>query len=148
MFCGCKVPAKRPFPQVSGIFCMILWRMTKRRVIKCINVTNGIVRTTFISNFANCMSHGQKETITTRIISTVFTVLALAIFKPFGLEAWQWMGYIHLLVIGMLGFGCCMVTEAILIFIVQKPRSYDHGVDYIIKRNLWFQLINTPLVSL
>ena len=109
---------------------------------------NGIVRTTFISNFAGCMSHGQKDTITTRIISTVFTVLALAIFKPFGLEAWQWMGYIHLLVIGILGFVCCMVTEALLIFIVRKPRSYDHGVDYIIKRNLWFQLINTPLVSL
>lgn len=109
---------------------------------------NGIVRTTFISNFADCMSHGQKDTITTRIISTVFTVLALAIFKPFGLEAWQWMGYIHLLVIGILGFVCCMVTESILKYIIQKPRSYDHGVDYIIKRNLWFQLINTPLVSL
>ena len=94
------------------------------------------------------MSQGQKETITTRIISTIFTVLAIAIFKPFGLEAWQWMAYIHLLAIGILGFGCCIVTEGILKYIVKKPRSYDHGVDYIIKRNLWFQLINTPLVAL
>lgn len=94
------------------------------------------------------MSQGQKETITTRIISTVFTVLAIAIFKPFGLEAWQWMGYVHLLAIGVLGFACCIVTEGILKFIVKKPRSYDHGVNYIIKRNLWFQLINTPLVAL
>ncbi|MBR4829517.1 MAG: LytTR family transcriptional regulator DNA-binding domain-containing protein [Muribaculaceae bacterium] len=94
------------------------------------------------------MSQGQKDTITTRIISTIFTVLAIAIFKPFGLEAWQWMAYIHLLVIGILGFGCCIVTEGILKYIVKKPRSYDHGVDYIIKRNLWFQLINTPLVAL
>ena len=94
------------------------------------------------------MSQGQKDTITTRIISTIFTVLAIAIFKPFGLEAWQWMGYIHLLAIGILGFGCCIVTEGILKYLVKKPRSYDHGVDYIIKRNLWFQLINTPLVSL
>ena len=84
----------------------------------------------------------------TRIISTIFTVLAIAIFKPFGLEAWQWMAYIHLLAIGILGFGCCLVTEGILKYIVKKPRSYDHGVDYIIKRNLWFQLINTPMVSL
>ena len=84
----------------------------------------------------------------TRVISTVFTVLAIAIFKPFGLDAWQWMAFVHLLVIGLLGFGCCLVTEAILKYIVKKPRSYDHGVDYIIKRNLWFQLINTPLVSL
>ena len=94
------------------------------------------------------MSQGQKDTITTRIISTIFTVLAIAIFKPFGLEAWQWMAYIHLLAIGILGFGCCIATEGILKFIVKKPRSYDHGVDYIIKRNLWFQLINTPLVAL
>ncbi len=94
------------------------------------------------------MSQGQKETITTRIISTFFTVLAIAIFKPFGLEAWQWMGYVHLLAIGVLGLACCVVTEGILKFIVKKPRSYDHGVNYIIKRNLWFQLINTPLVAL
>ncbi|MBQ6080714.1 MAG: LytTR family transcriptional regulator DNA-binding domain-containing protein [Muribaculaceae bacterium] len=94
------------------------------------------------------MSQGQKDTIRTRVISTVFTVLAIAIFKPFGLEAWQWMAYVHLLAIGALGFGCCIVTEGILKYIVKKPRSYDHGVNYIIKRNLWFQLINTPLVSL
>ena len=94
------------------------------------------------------MSQEQRDTITTRVISTVFTVLALAIFKPFGLEAWQWMAYVHLLAIGCLGMGACMVTEAILKYIVKKPRSYEHGVDYIIRRNLWFQLINTPLVAL
>ena len=94
------------------------------------------------------MSQGQKDTITTRGISTIFTVLAIAVFKPFGLEAWQWMAYIHLLAIGVLGFGCCVITEGILKFIVKKPRSYHHGVDYIIKRNLWFQIINTPLVAL
>ena len=94
------------------------------------------------------MSQGQKDTITTRIISTVFTVLALAVFKPFGLEAWQWMAYVHLLAFGVLGLTACAVTEAILKFIVRKPRSYEQGVDYIIKRNLWFQLINTPLVAI
>ena len=94
------------------------------------------------------MSQGQKDTLTTRIISCVFTVLALAIFKPFGLEVWQWLAYVHLLVIGLIGFVSCLITEAILKYIVRKPRSYDHGVDYIIKRNLWFQLINTPIVSL
>ena len=94
------------------------------------------------------MSQGEKDTIKTRIISTVFTVLAIAIFKPFGLEAWQWMGYVHLLAIGVLGFGCCLMTEGILKYIIKKPRSYSQGVDYIIRRNLWFQLINTPLVAL
>ena len=94
------------------------------------------------------MSDGQKDTIKTRIISTVFTLLALAIFKPFGLNAWQWMGYAHLLVIGALGIGCCFVTEGILKYFIKKPRSVERGVDYIIRRNLWFQLINTPLVAL
>lgn len=112
------------------------------------NVTNVFVALTEISNFADRMSQGQKDTISTRIISTVFTVLAIAIFKPFGLDAWQWMAFVHLLAIGALGFTCCLVTEGILKYIIKKPRSYNQGVDYIIKRNLWFQLINTPLVSL
>ena len=94
------------------------------------------------------MSEGQKDTIKTRIISIVFTVLALAIFKPFGLEVWQWMGCVHLLAIGLLGIVSCAMTESILRYIIKKPRSFDHGVDYIIRRNLWFQVINTPLVAL
>ena len=109
---------------------------------------NSFVLCSAFTTFVGRMSQGQKDTITTRIISTIFTVLAIAIFKPFGLEAWQWMAYVHLLAIGALGFGCCIVTEGILKYIVKKPRSYDHGVNYIIKRNLWFQLINTPLVAL
>ena len=102
----------------------------------------------FYSTFADEMSQEQKDTITTRIISTVFSVLALAVFKPFGLEAWQWMAGVHLLAIGVLGLTACAVTEAILKYIVKKPRSYEQGVDYIIKRNLRFQVINTPLVAL
>ena len=94
------------------------------------------------------MNQEHKDTITTRIVRTVFTVLALAIFKPFGLEAWQWMAVVHLLAMGCLGFLSCAITEAILRYIINKPRSYERGVDYIIRRNLWFQLINTPLVAL
>ena len=94
------------------------------------------------------MNQEHKDTITTRVVSTVFTVLALAIFKPFGLDAWQWMAIVHLLAMGCLGFLSCAITEAILRYIIKKPRSYQRGVDYIIRRNLWFQLINTPLVAL
>ena len=94
------------------------------------------------------MNQEHKDTITTRVVSTVFTVLALAIFKPFGLDAWQWMAVVHLLAMGCLGFLSCAITEAILRYIIKKPRSYQRGVDYIIRRNLWFQLINTPLVAL
>ena len=94
------------------------------------------------------MNQGHKETINTRFISTVFMVLAIAIFKPFGLEVWQWQAYVHLLAIFALGLFSCFLTEVILRYIVRMPRSYDRGVSYIISRNLRFQCINTPLVSL
>ena len=94
------------------------------------------------------MKQGRIETITTRIISTTFMVVALAVFKPFGLDAWQWQGYAHLAVLWVIGFLICMMTDIILKYIVKKPRSFKKGVEYIIRRNLWFQLINTPLVAL
>ena len=94
------------------------------------------------------MNKGHKETISIRFVSCAFMVLAIAIFKPFGLEVWQWQGYVHLLAIFALGLFSCFLTEIILRYIVRMPRSYDRGVSYIISRNLRFQCINTPLVSL
>ena len=94
------------------------------------------------------MNKDHKETINIRVISCAFIVLALAIFKPFGLEVWQWQAYIHLLGIFALGMVSCFLTEIILKYLVRMPRSYDRGVSYIISRNLRFQCINTPLVSL
>ena len=94
------------------------------------------------------MNKGHKESISIRFISTAFMVLAIAIFKPFGLEVWQWQAYVHLLAIFALGIFSCFLTEVILKYVVRMPRSYDRGVSYIISRNLRFQCINTPLVSL
>ena len=94
------------------------------------------------------MNKSHKETISIRFISTAFMVLAIAIFKPFGLEVWQWQAYVHLLAIFALGLLSCFLTEVILRYVVRMPRSYDRGVSYIISRNLRFQCINTPLVSL
>ena len=98
--------------------------------------------------FADRMNKGHKETINTRVISCAFMVLAIAIFKPFALEVWQWQAYTHLLAIFALGLFSCFLTEIILKYLVRMPRSYDRGVSYIISRNLRFQCINTPLVSL
>ena len=94
------------------------------------------------------MKQERIETITTRIISTTFMVVALAVFKPFGLDAWQWQAYVHLLALGVIGFSICMMTDIILKYVIKMPRSFKKGVEYIIRRNLWFQLINTPLVAL
>ena len=93
------------------------------------------------------MNKGHKETISIRFVSCAFMVLAIAIFKPFGLEVWQWQAYVHLLAIFVLGLFSCFLTEVILRYIVRMSRSYDRGVSYIISRNLRFQCINTPLVS-
>ena len=94
------------------------------------------------------MDKGQKETINIRFVSCVFIVIAIAVFKPFGLEVWQWQAYVHLLAIFALGLFSCFLTEVILRYIVRMPSSYDRGVSYIISRNLRFQCIKTPLVSL
>jgi len=111
-------------------------------------VTNGLVVLRNYINFASRMNKEHKETISIRAISVLFSVIALAIFKPFGLEVWQWQAYLHLLAIFVLGIISCFITEIILRFIVRMPRSYSRGINYIISRNLRFQLINTPLVSL
>ena len=94
------------------------------------------------------MNKGQRETLTIRVASTAFVALALAVFKPFGLDAWHWQAYVHLAVIFLLGVAACMLTDVVLKYVVRMPRSYDHGASYIIRRNLWFQLINTPLAAL
>jgi len=49
---------------------------------------------------------------------------------------------------GVIGVFICMVSDIILKYVIKMPRSFKKGVEYIIRRNLWFQLINTPLVAL
>ena len=124
------------------------WDKQQGNVINGRNVTNVLVVFGKNTTFAVSMKQGRKETITTRIISTTFMVVALAVFKPFGLEAWQWQAYVHLAAFWVIGFSICMMTDIILKYIVKMPRSFQKGVDYIIRRNLWFQFINTPLVAL
>ena len=94
------------------------------------------------------MNKGRKETITIRVISSGFVILALAVFKPFGLDVLQWQAYVHLLALFVTGVFICMLSDVIMKYIVKMPRSYNHGVSYIISRNLRFQLINTPLIAL
>ena len=117
-------------------------------VTKGRNVTNGLAVWRVCCTFANRMKKGQNESIRIRVISCCFAVLALAAFKPFGLDAWQWQAYVHLVMMGLLGFVACVLTDGIMKYVVKMPRSDEHGVSYIIRRNLWFQLINTPFVAL
>ncbi len=45
------------------------------------------------------MTKDHQETIRVRALSVGFAVLALGVFKPFGLGTWQWEALVHLLVI-------------------------------------------------
>ena len=101
-----------------------------------------------MSYLCNGMNERQKETLKTRVTSVGFAILAFAVFKPFGLGGLGWTAYPHLMVILLLGIGVCYLTEAVLKHIVRMPATLDKGVDYIIKRNLRFQMINTPLEAL
>ena len=60
---------------------------------------------------------------------------------------WQWEAYIHLLNIFVMGVVVCLFSDLVMKYLVGMPSSHDQGVDYIIRRNLWFQFINTPLVA-
>jgi hypothetical protein len=94
------------------------------------------------------ISRDKRDSLTVRIISAAFVALALAIFKPFGLDAMQWQAYLHLFPIWVIGVGVCIVTDSLLTYLFRMPSTTQKGVSYIIHRNLWFQLINTPLIAL
>jgi len=98
--------------------------------------------------FALDMNGKQKETLRVRIISVGITCLAFVVFKPIGLDMLGLMLYLHFLAIWVLGVIVCYVTEGAVTHILGIPTSLDKGVEYIIRRNLWFQLINTPLEAL
>ncbi len=102
----------------------------------------------YFRTFAPDMNGIQKETLRVRIISVGITCLAFVVFKPIGLDALGLMLYLHFLAIWLLGVGVCYVTEGVVTHILGMPTSLDRGVEYIIRRNLWFQLINTPLEAL
>ena len=93
------------------------------------------------------MSKGQKETIRIRIISVAFSVMALAVFKPFGLKIWQGNVYLHLSAIFVLGFMVCLLSDAVMRYIVRMSCDKD-DIIHLIRRNLYFQIINTVLESL
>lgn len=102
----------------------------------------------YFRTFAPDMNERQKETLRVRIISVGITCLAFVVFKPISLDTLGLMLYLHFLAIWVLGVGICYVTEGVVTHILGIPTSLDRGVEYIIRRNLWFQVINTPLEAL
>ena len=118
------------------------------------------------------MNQGQVNTLRIRVISTGFSVLALAVFKPFGLGAWHLQAYTHLLVIFVLGVFVCLLTDAVMKYIIRMSCNIDdirrdpispktletqsvddtrttgNSINSFIRSNLIFQIINTALEAL
>lgn len=93
------------------------------------------------------MKHGHIETLKIRIKSTFFVIFTLAVFKPFGIDTLQWHTYLFMLALLIPSMLICLLTDAILKYVCRMPHTNKLGVDYIIRRNLLFQLINTPIAS-
>ena len=102
----------------------------------------------YFRTFAPDMNGRQKETLRVRIISVGITCLAFVVIKPSDLDSLGLMLYLHFLAIWLLGVGVCYVTEGVVTHVLGIPTALDRGVEYIIRRNLWFQLMNTPLEAL
>ena len=67
------------------------------------------------------MNNSWQEILRVRVVSCAFVILALAAFKPFGLEMWQWQAYVHLLNIFVMGIVMCLFTDLVLKYIVRQP---------------------------
>ena len=102
----------------------------------------------YLSYLCQAMDKIKKETLIVRITSVGLIILAFAVFQPLGLNQLGWMMFVHLLAIWAIGIGVCYITEIILTNLLHHPASLDKGAEYIIHRNLWFQLINTPFEAL
>ena len=94
------------------------------------------------------MNNRYRETLITRCTSAGFAILALAIFKPLEIKTLGASAYLHLFILWITGVAMCYVTEGILRYVLRIPSSLEKGVEYIIRRNLVFQLINTPIAAL
>jgi hypothetical protein len=94
------------------------------------------------------MKKEHIENIRTRLISDAFVMINLAIFKPFGLEMWEWQAYFHILVFFIFGVISFTLVDLFLDYVLRMPRSLDRGVEYVFRRNFCFQCLNAPLTSL
>ncbi len=84
-----------------------------------------------------------------RMASSAFVALALVVFKPFGLGGWHWPVAVHLLVFWVLGVLVCLFTDALLSLVLRFPFSpLGTPMPALFRRNLWFQVVNTPLIAL
>ena len=94
------------------------------------------------------MTKEQQRTLIEHTTSSSFVILAFAIFQPFGMGQLGLALYLHLALLWVLGIAVCYITETFLTYAVHHPYTWERGIEYFICRNLWFQIVNTPLIAL
>ena len=94
------------------------------------------------------MNNGRFKTFGMRLVGTGFAMLILAVFKPFGLGSLQFMAYVHVVAVAVLGILVCMLSDFVLQYVVRRPATLEGDVNVVVRRNRLFQFIYTPLLSL
>ena len=94
------------------------------------------------------MNNGRFKTFGMRLVGTGFAMLILAVFKPFGLGSLQFMAYVHVVAVAVLGILVCMLSDFVLQYVVRRSATLEGDVNVVVRRNRLFQFINTPLLSL
>ncbi len=82
-----------------------------------------------------------------RLVGTLFAMLVVAIFKPFGLGELRFMAYVHVLAVAVLGIVSCTLSDFVLRYVVRQPATLEGDVHLIVRRNRLFQFVNTPIIT-
>ena len=76
------------------------------------------------------------------MLSTMFFI----IFLPFGLEHFGWMRWPLLAGIGVIVTFSCVTSEIVMRYVFHMPQAPERGMRYMVRRNIFFGLLNMFLV--
>lgn len=82
-----------------------------------------------------------------RIISALLATMLILIFQPWGLSQLGWMRFVLIAGMGVYNVILCLLNEYFLRYVLQMPHAPQRGYKYIIRRNIYFQLINIVLCT-
>ena len=75
------------------------------------------------------------------MLSTMFFI----IFLPFGLEHFGWMRWPLLAGVGVIITFCCVTSEIVVRHVFRMPQSPERGMGYMVRRNIYFSIVNMAL---
>lgn len=82
-----------------------------------------------------------------RLISALIGTLLLLVFQPFGLGQFGKTQWILMLGLAVCCLSSCLVSEYITRYVFRMSCSMEKGIKYLIRRNFYFQIVNTILMT-